>query len=264
MAQRDRMTRVYDRTMRGSHQRRYYGNSGFYNFGYWADGPEDQAAASAALVEKLLEPFPETGRILDVACGLGASTALLAERYGPGAVTGINISEKQVADARKRVPDADFAVMSATKLDFPDNHFDAILCVEAAFHFDTRDAFLREALRVLKPGGVLALSDILVRDVPDWFALFGKNPPDNLLPDQQTYLERLNGAGFTEAEVVDETGACLAGFCRNLSNWPAQQYRAGRMKFGERLVAGPLCGAIASYFNFVCRNYMLVTARKPI
>jgi len=262
MAKRDRMTRVYDRAMRGSHQRRYYGNTGFYNFGYWANRPKDQAAASAALVHKLIESFPDKGRILDVACGLGASTQILADRFGPDAIMGINISEKQVDDAKNRVPCAEFAVMSATKLEFPDDHFDAILCVEAAFHFDTRDAFFREAFRVLKPGGKLALSDILVRDVPDWLALFGKSPPGNLLPDTNTYCERLRDAGFQEFLLTDETEACLLGFCRNLSRWPAQEYSAGRMKFGQRLVAGPLCRTIAAYFRFICRNYLLVVTSK--
>ena len=40
--------------------------------------------------------------------------------------------------------------MDATELDFRDNSFDSIICVEAAFHFDTREKFVREAYRVLK------------------------------------------------------------------------------------------------------------------
>jgi ubiquinone/menaquinone biosynthesis C-methylase UbiE len=45
--------------------------------------------------------------------------------------------------------------MDAARLAFADAQFDAVICVEAAFHFDTRAAFLREALRVLKPAGAL-------------------------------------------------------------------------------------------------------------
>src|SRR5262249_23353750 len=83
------------------------------------------------------------------------------QTYAPEMITGINISDAQIADARARAPSCTFQVMNATELDFPDNHFDAVICIEAACHFDTRDKFLKEAHRVLKPGGSLALSDQL-------------------------------------------------------------------------------------------------------
>jgi ubiquinone/menaquinone biosynthesis C-methylase UbiE len=50
-------------------------------------------------------------------------------------ITGINISDAQIADARALAPGCTFQVMNATKLDFPHNHFDAVTCIEGACHF---------------------------------------------------------------------------------------------------------------------------------
>jgi len=152
---------TYDRMMRGSHQRRYYGDSGYFNFGYWGAGAKSQREASEALVDQMVARVAnKTGRILDVACGLGGSTKRLTQTYAPEMITGINISDAQIADARALAPSCTFQVMNATKLDFPHNHFDAVICIEGACHFDTRDQFLEEAHRVLKPGGSLAMSDM--------------------------------------------------------------------------------------------------------
>src|SRR5271170_5202885 len=124
MSARERMIRIYDRTMRGSNQRRYYENSGYYNFGYWGGGAKSQREASEALVDQLAGRIANKGGpILDVACGLGASTERLAQTYSPEMITGINISDAQIAEARGRVPGCSFQVMDATKLDFSDNHF---------------------------------------------------------------------------------------------------------------------------------------------
>jgi len=148
MDTRQRMIRVYDKTMIGRHQRRYYGDSDFFNFGYWGDGAKNQAEASASLVDQLLARIPrKSDEILDVACGLGASTRRLLAHYPAEAITAINISEKQLARARENAPGCTFLLMDAAKLDFRDECFDAIICVEAAFHFETRAAFLAEAFR---------------------------------------------------------------------------------------------------------------------
>src|SRR5262249_46332966 len=145
-----RMVAVYDRVMVSSTQQRYYGHSGYYNFGFWGTQARSQREASEALVDQLVARISnKTGRILDVALGLGASTARLRRSYAPDMITAINVSEAQLAQARVRAPGCKFLRMDATGLDFPDGTFDAVICVEAAFHFDTRDAFFREALRVL-------------------------------------------------------------------------------------------------------------------
>ena len=56
--------------MRGSNQRCYYENSGYFNFGYWAAGAKSQREAGEALVDRMVSRIANrTGRILDVACG---------------------------------------------------------------------------------------------------------------------------------------------------------------------------------------------------
>ena len=132
------MVRFYDRLMRNSRQRRYYGNSDFYNFGYWGAGAKTQREASEALVDALLDRLPgRASTILDVACGLGASTRRLLDHYPAENVTAINISAAQVARATENAPGATVLRMDAAKLDFPDNAFDAALCVDNTFWFKT-------------------------------------------------------------------------------------------------------------------------------
>ena len=264
MSARERMIRIYDRTMRGSYQRRYYENSGFYNFGYWGAGAKSQREASEALVDQLLARIADKGgRILDVACGLGATTKQLTQSYAPDNITGINISDVQIADARARAPGCTFQVMNATKLDFPDNHFDSVICVEAAFHFDTRDKFLEEAHRVLRPGGSLVLSDILFRRISSALSEFNQVPRANMVPSIADYRARLAAAGFVSIDVTDATGVCLGGFRKNLSRWAGAERCAGSMKLSRSLGASLVGKLLAAGFGLTCKTYLLVSARKP-
>jgi MPBQ/MSBQ methyltransferase len=244
---------TYDRMMRGSNQRRYFENSGYFNFGYWGAGAKSQREASEALVDQMVARIANrTGRILDVACGLGGSTKRLTQTYAPEMITGINISDAQIADARALAPSCTFQVMNATKLDLPDNHFDAVICIEAACHFDTRDKFLKEAHRVLKPG---ALSDMLFPTTI--LSEFGQVPRANLLPSIAEYCARLAAAGFVSIEVTE------GGFRANLARWVGAERRAGRMKLSRSLAAAVICKLLAAFFGWSCKTYLLVSARKP-
>jgi len=176
-------------------------------------------------------------------------------------ITGINISDAQIADARALAPSCTFQVMNATKLDFPDNHFNAVICIEGACHVDTRDKFLKEAHRVLKPGGSLAMSDMLFPITI--LSEFGQVPRANLLESIAEYCARLAAAGFVSIEVTDATGHCLGGFRANLGRWAGAERRAGRMKLSRSLAAAVICKLLAAFFGRSCKIYLLVSARKP-
>ncbi len=264
MTAQERMIRMYDRALVSGDYRRYFEDSGFYNFGYWNGGAKSQREASEALVDQLAARIPEKeGRILDVACGPGATTQRLARYYAPDRITGINISEAQIAAARQRAPGSTFQRMDAAQLEFPEAHFDAVMCVEAAFHFKTRDKFLREALRVLKPGGSLVLTDMLFRSFMKPIGDFGQVPPANFLRDVAGYRSQLAVAGFESIDVLDATQVCLAGFRRHLARWPASERQRGRMKLGKSILASVLGATIAKYFGVVCKAYLIASARKP-
>jgi MPBQ/MSBQ methyltransferase len=116
-------------------------------------------------------------------------------------VTAINILSYQLERTSKAAPGVNTLLMSATNLSFDPASFDAIVCVEAAFHFDTREQFFRQAYRVLKPGGHLVLSDVLLfpSDVPSDLSAY-PIPAANLV-SASTYKCQLSLTGFEVATI---------------------------------------------------------------
>jgi ubiquinone/menaquinone biosynthesis C-methylase UbiE len=106
---------------------------------------------------------PEPGmNILDVGCGTGNFSIKLAQKGCK--VTGIDISEKMLEIAKHKVKEhgfeIDFHKMDIYKLDFPDNHFDAVFSMAAFEFIHDLEAAYSELMRVLKPGGLLLIGTI--------------------------------------------------------------------------------------------------------
>ena len=128
-----------------------------------------------------LDKLPEGSRILDVGCGIGGSSRILAKYYGFN-VTGITISPAQVKRARELTPlglNCNFEVMDALNLKYEDGSFDAVWSVEAGAHMNDKVKFADEMLRTIRPGGYLALADWNSRDLiaypPSFFEKFVLN-----------------------------------------------------------------------------------------
>ena len=118
-------------------------------------------------------------RVLDVACGTGASSAAAARLVGPpGTVLGVDLSGAMVEAAQARpVPPAAaqprFARMDGEALDLPDGNFDVVLCVLGLMYMPQPDQALREMRRVLRPGGRLAVAVWGERAACGWAGVFG-------------------------------------------------------------------------------------------
>jgi len=98
-----------------------------------------------------------SARVLDVGCGSGWATRLLAEHAPQGRVTGIDISDEMVRlarDSSQSFLNVDYEVASAEELSFPDNEFTNAFSMESIYYYRNIPKALSEIHRVLKSGGI--------------------------------------------------------------------------------------------------------------
>ena len=163
--------------------------------GYWIRGDESKEKAQLQLIEHLaqLAGVKPGSEILDIGCGLGASTLYLAKNY-KAAVTGITISEVQVEMAAKAAAteqlDAKFLLMDAEAMQFQ-KQFDLLWSVESISHYQRREEFFASAAKLLKPGGLFAITD--------WFK------KENLTPaETKKFIDPIEKGMLVELQIMDD------------------------------------------------------------
>ena len=162
-------------------------------------------------------------QVLDVACGTGVLTREAAGRAGPtGAVTGLDLSPEMLAVAARLSPGLRWQQGSAEALPFADQAFDAVVSQFGLMFFPDPVAGLREMMRVLVPGGRLAVAVWgSLADTPAYAAevalverLAGREAGDALrapftLGDPKRMAELCAAAGINGARVAMRPGRGL-------------------------------------------------------
>ncbi|MEM9150311.1 MAG: methyltransferase domain-containing protein [Cyanobacteria bacterium P01_F01_bin.3] len=158
-----------------------------------------------------LDSRPPGTTVLDVGCGIGGSSRVLAKDYGFD-VTGVTISPGQVARATQLTPkgvSAKFLVDDAMALSFPDESFDVVWSLEAGPHMPDKRVFAQELLRVLKPGGLLVVGDWNQRDDRRRPLNWWEKPVMTQLLDQWSHPKFSSIEGFSE--LLEETQLVSGG-----------------------------------------------------
>ncbi len=144
-----------------SYYRSFWGEH--LHHGYWIRGDESKEQAQEQLIEHLAgrAKLEEGWRVLDIGCGIGASSLYLTRKYHVRPI-GITNSPAQVEMARTAAADAkvdaEFLLMDAEAMHFA-QPFDVLWSIESISHYYDRKEFFRRAAQFLKPGGVFAFTD---------------------------------------------------------------------------------------------------------
>jgi ubiquinone/menaquinone biosynthesis C-methylase UbiE len=218
------------------------------HFGYWPPGsPPDSIEEGQDRFTELLASKMEgkaDRRLLDVGCGTGRATLLLAQRT-KSQLTGINISARQIDAANSRASkmglsqQAKFQVADALAIPFADGSFDGAWAVESLLHMPDLARAVSELRRVLKAGSRLVVSDVVLVNRPsvdDDQYYRGVFPVAPAIP-QDDYVKILTAADFEVDDVLDVTPRVERTLALTLENIDK---RAGEI----REVYGPDFGAM--------------------
>jgi ubiquinone/menaquinone biosynthesis C-methylase UbiE len=138
----------------------------------WIARAYDQGVQAAfrdvfpALAEEALSGLEGIKRGLDVGCGPGQFTILIAERDPGAEVWGIDLAPTMIELARRHAAESPaasrlhFEVADVAKLPFPDGHFDAVVSSGSIKHWPDQVGALREIHRVVAPGGRVFIGEM--------------------------------------------------------------------------------------------------------
>jgi cyclopropane fatty-acyl-phospholipid synthase-like methyltransferase len=221
MFTKDDISRYYD--LSEVHYRKIWklDRSHSLHYGYWDSSVKNFHEALLNL-NKILAEIAEIKKgenILDAGCGIGGSSIWLAKERNCR-VTGISLNEKQIAKANTLAKTFGvtekvfFEKKDYSNTFYPADSFDIVWAIESVCYADDKSEFLKEAYRVLKPGGRLIIADFFKKkglnqpetdQVKKWAACWAIND----FATKEEFEDKLKETLFEDLAWLDATDAIM-------------------------------------------------------
>jgi 27-O-demethylrifamycin SV methyltransferase len=219
-----------------------------FHYGYFETPETPLQRATAALTEQMIDAaaIAQGERVLDVGCGTGRQACDLAARFG-AEVLGITTSAGGVAAAtslaeQRQLSEVRFERRDGTNNQLEPESFDVAWVLESSHLMRDRMALLGECVRVLAPGGRIALCDIIRRrEIPfaevrarrDAFATLRAAFGDAHMEPLEHYAETLERLGMQVVRCDDITEPTRPTFAAWRANIDAHEQELGRLLGSE-------------------------------
>lgn len=240
-----------------------------------ADIPADAVVNSFGCGNPLAYADVQPGEVvLDLGSGAGIDVLLAAKKVGPeGRVIGVDMTDEMIARARRAIAQAGANQVEVRKglieeLPVEDGSVDLVISNCVINLSPEKERVFAEIERVLKPGGRVSISDIVVERLPSWLRRV-PSVHDSCVGgaiSEEKYLAGLRDAGLYDAEVTERLvyeGSQLAALA--LSEIPARWKTVVRrlgLGWVVRRLAGSLEGRVWSA-RFVARKAVEAGAAAP-
>jgi tocopherol O-methyltransferase len=191
------------------------------HYGYW-DASTKNFHEALLNINKIIAQHAHISKndvALDAGCGVGGSAIWMAKNRGCN-VTGITLSERQVtlatASAKKENVDhlVTFRQKDYTETGFEDNSFDVIWAIESVCYVKDKSEFLKEANRILKPGGRLVVVDIYKKENvegrdAEWMRRLAHGWAIEEHTSKEKFEKQLLETGFNIMDIEDASPAIM-------------------------------------------------------
>jgi SAM-dependent methyltransferase len=205
--------------------------SAWGNLGLWSSADQPYADACRALADRVAAAagLGPGQRVVSLACGSGEELRHWVQAHGVHSALGVEADAQRARRARRRMARAGLvaqcpvvvqpALAWAARRGAHDARFDAVLCVDAAYHLSPRLQLLRHALALLQPGARLAFTDLVLdrqAAAAPWLRAAARLcgvPHVDLVPADER-LRQLQAAGFVDvlAERLDDAAPTTPRF----------------------------------------------------
>jgi SAM-dependent methyltransferase len=153
--------------------------------------------------------IPSDARVLDVGCGSGWATRLMAQRASKGNVVGIDIADEMIqlaAETSKDFQNVEFKVATAEALPFKDSQFTHAFSMESLYYYSNIVSALREIHRVLGNGGMfVTVIDLYLENAPSHQWIPTLKVPVHLLgiPEYRAMFEEVGFVNVQDERLYD-------------------------------------------------------------